>query len=68
MNDFPILRYFQYTHLPVHLLQISQPFCNLAEEIVKDFQDAPNSFDVEEVEAGLRKLLEAKDCIVRSGL
>jgi hypothetical protein len=34
----------------------------LAEQMVRDLPDGP------ELSAGLRKLLEAKDCFVRAGL
>lgn len=61
MND-PILKYFEYNHLPPRLLIISRPFCELAKQIDKE--------DLNPVEkaVGLRKLLEAKDCFVRAAL
>jgi len=55
-----ILRHFEYGHLPVHLTAISQQCARLAGEMVDRLEDGP------ELEAGLRKLLEAKDCFVRS--
>ena len=58
-----ILKYFEYAHLPPHLQDISKPFHDLAHEIVQ--RESNNGA---EVTAGLRKLLEAKDCIVRSAL
>lgn len=58
----PIMKYFQYKHLPAKLAEASQPFCELAIEIDEEFPDSP------EKTAGLRKLLEAKDCIVRAAL
>lgn len=59
----PIMRYFDYEHLthPV-LIEASAPFCELAREIDARLPDGP------EKSAGLRKLLEAKDCIVRAAL
>lgn len=58
----PIMKFFQYDHLPAHLQEISAPFGELAMRI---FREQPMSA---ERAAGLRKLLEAKDCIVRAGL
>lgn len=61
MNN-PILRYFEYAHLPAHLQDISKPFADLANEMSGSLFPGP------EVSAGLRKLLEAKDCFVRAAL
>lgn len=58
----PILKYFTYRHLPPSLQVVSQPFCELAEKLEQDIKDGP------EKSAGLRKLLEAKDCFVRAAL
>jgi hypothetical protein len=58
----PILKYFQYSHLPARLQEISKPFALLAQLIETDTPGGP------EKSAGLRKLLEAKDCIVRANL
>ena len=55
-----MLQFFQYDHLPEKLQGVSKPFCDLAHEIAKIYPANP------ERTAGLRKLLEAKDCIVRS--
>ncbi|MEU8968151.1 hypothetical protein AB0D11_02550 [Streptomyces monashensis] len=57
-----VLRYFEYDHLPEHLQAFSQPFHGLAHGLVDHLPDGP------ELTAGLRKLLEAKDCIVRAAL
>jgi len=54
------LKYFEYEHLPEHLKKISQPLCDLAKEMEARLPDGP------EKSAGLRKLLEAKDCFVRT--
>lgn len=62
-NPFPykrILKYFKYDHLPEHLQAVSKGFHVLAWEI------ADRDSEVEETMAGLRKLLEAKDCAVRA--
>lgn len=63
MTDEPIeqiMQFFVYTHLPPHLQAISQPFAELANDIVKL---APRSA---ERTVALRKLLESKDAAVRS--
>jgi hypothetical protein len=57
-----ILRYFAWSHLPEHLQAISRPVGDLATEMVDRLPDGP------ELTAGLRKLLEAKDCFVRANL
>lgn len=56
-----ILRFFEYDHLPPHLQGVSMPFHSLAHQAVLNL-DGP------ELTAGLRKLLEAKDCFVRAAL
>ena len=58
----PILKFFRYSHLPEHLWHVSKPFCDLAHEIDEKYVEGP------EKTAGLRKLLEAKDCIVRASM
>ena len=58
----PIMKYFEYDHLPPKLQDISRPLCELAHYIDVN---TPNGA---EKSAGLRKLLEAKDCIVRASL
>ena len=57
-----ILRYFAWSHLPERLQEISRPVGDLATEMVDRLPDGP------ELTAGLRKLLEAKDCFVRANL
>ena len=57
-----LLRYFKYDHLPSQLQAVSKPFCELAEQIAGAGTIGP------ETTTGLRKLLEAKDCIVRAHL
>lgn len=56
----PMLQFFAYAHLPEHLQAISKPFGVLAEHMVATLPRNP------ERSAGLRKLLEAKDCAVRA--
>jgi hypothetical protein len=58
----PIMKYFEYAHLPQPLQAVSKEFGDLAKWIDMTFPDGA------EKSAGLRKLLEAKDCIVRSAL
>lgn len=57
-----LLGWFDYAHLPEHLQTVSKPFGDLANELVDKLPDGP------ELSAGLRKLLEAKDCIVRAAV
>lgn len=58
----PTLKFFQYAHLPPHLQGVSAPVCELAELMDKNLPEGP------EKSAGMRKLLEAKDCFVRAVL
>ena len=61
-GDEPMLQFFAYEHLPATLQEISQPFGDLARQMVMTLPRNP------ERTAGLRKLLEAKDCAVRACL
>lgn len=56
-----ILKYFKSDHLPQHLADYSR-----ACEVVARFM--ADSLEGAELTAGLRKLLEAKDCFVRAAL
>jgi hypothetical protein len=58
----PILQYFEYSHLPPNLSMVSAPFGRLASWMVENLPRNP------ERSAGLRKLLEAKDCAVRAAI
>jgi hypothetical protein len=58
----PIMKYFEYKHLPNHLQKISEPVGELAKQMDDILPDCA------EKSAGLRKLLEAKDCFVRTAL
>jgi hypothetical protein len=53
------IKYFSYERLPAKLHEISKPIAELMEETLPD---GP------EKSAGMRKLLEAKDCFVRAKL
>lgn len=55
-----MLQFFAYAHLPPHLQAVSKPFGDLASHMVATLPSNP------ERTAGLRKLLEAKDCAVRA--
>lgn len=57
-----IARHFHFDHLPEHLQETSKACHDLAEKMVHELPDTP------ELTAGLRKLLEAKDCFVRAAL
>ena len=58
----PIIKFFEYSHLPAHLQATSAPLCHLAKELCIELPVCA------ETTAGLRKLLEAKDCFVRARL
>lgn len=50
---------FAFEHLPQPLQDVSMEFALTAEKVLQLVPDGP------ELTAGLRKLLEAKDCVVR---
>lgn len=58
----PIMRYFEFAHLPQHLQGVSGDVYGLACSMNAQLPDSA------EKSAGLRKLLEAKDCFVRAAL
>ena len=58
----PIMKYFAYSHLPEHLQEVSKPIGDLAQLMDDTLPDGA------EKSAGLRKLLEAKDAMVRAKL
>ena len=58
----PILRYFEFNHLPPALTSVSEPFHLIAQTMDDRLPDGA------EKSAGLCKLLEAKDCFVRAAL
>lgn len=57
-----ILQFFKFDHLPENLQKVSKPFADLAQMMATTL---PGNA---ETTAGLRKLLEAKDCAVRAVL
>lgn len=56
------IKYFAYSHLPEKLQKVSKPIGDLAQQMEEQLPDGP------EKSAGMRKLLEAKDCFVRAAL
>lgn len=58
----PIMKYFAYEHLSAGLQAVSKPIGELAKLMDETLPDGA------EKSAGLRKLLEAKDCLVRARL
>lgn len=68
MITHTLLRFFKYQHLPQHLQDISKPFAELAESIAARIDPNACEHQMNEYDAGLRKLLEAKDCIVRAAI
>lgn len=62
MTNPPLLQFFDYRHLPEELQRVSRPFYDHAWQLAAFLPHNPES------EMALRKLLEAKDCAVRSVL
>lgn len=61
--ESPLMRYFDYRHLPAGPLRMtSGAFCSLAERVDAGLPAGP------EKTVALRKLLEAKDAAVRAAL
>ena len=56
------IKHFKYDHLPPHLQEVAKPIAELAQQLEDSLPDG------EEKSAGMRKLLEAKDCFVRAKL
>jgi hypothetical protein len=56
------IQYFEYDHLPFEQQEVSKKISALAHELETTLPDGP------EKSAGMRKLLEAKDCFVRASL
>jgi hypothetical protein len=57
-----MIKYFEYTHLPENIQPVSQAVYDLAMHMKWRLPDCA------EKSAGMRKLLEAKDCFVRAAL
>lgn len=60
LDEEPMLRWFDFHHLPDHLKGVSGEFCDLACSIAAMIEPGP------ERTVALRKLLEAKDAAVRA--
>jgi hypothetical protein len=61
-REYPILKFFDYQHLPPVQQDISKPIADAANWMAQSLPQCA------ETSAGLRKLLEAKDCFVRASL
>lgn len=57
-----LMQFFKFDHLPAHLQEPSRSCCELAKKMDESLAEGA------EKTAGLRKLLEAKDCFVRAVL
>ena len=62
LDNEPMLRWFEFDHLPEHLKDFSRPFYVLAVQLVLKIERSP------ERTVALRKLLESKDAAVRAAL
>lgn len=62
MQEERMLKWFSYSHLPVHLQEVSKPFGELAMLMDSMIESGP------ERTVAFRKLLEAKDAAVRAKL
>lgn len=60
-----LLSLFEYGHLPPDLASVSSRFAELAHEMVDQRPETDSRDEPYELIAGLRKLAEAKDCMVR---
>lgn len=56
------INYFEFEHLPEPLREVAEPISELAHMMLD------NIVYSEQLEIGLQKLLEAKDCFVRARL
>jgi hypothetical protein len=56
------IKYFNYDHLPERLQEVVKPIFHMAHWMEETLPDSA------EKSAGMRKLLEAKDCFVRAML
>lgn len=57
-----MLKWFEFSHLPLGLQEVAKPFMDLAIFEIANIKAGP------ERTASLRKLLEAKDAAVRAAL
>lgn len=61
-NTVHLATLFEFGHLPPHLQTVSAKCADLATAMIQALPDGP------ELSAGLRKLVEAKDCFVRAAV
>lgn len=61
-KENPIMQYFAYAHLPAPLKNVSMVLAHTAQLLNEQLPDGPEKF------TALRKMLEAKDCFVRSAI
>lgn len=61
-NFDPLLRWFDYVHLPLHLQKVSKLFAGIAINLCEHLPASA------ERTVALRKLLEAKDAAVRAAI
>jgi hypothetical protein len=62
MDEDRMMKWFDCTHLPNELIEVSQPFGLMARKLCHDLQPGP------ERTVALRKLVEAKDAAVRAAV
>lgn len=62
MENYAILAFFAVDHLPPHLADVAAHVAEVADHMARTLPACA------ETSAGLRKLLEAKDCFVRAAL
>lgn len=60
-TNYPIMKFFVFDHLPSKLQEVSHDFAAVALSMAKAPRNAETS-------AGLRKLLEARECAARAAL
>lgn len=63
LNDHRMARYSNFSHLPTQLQSVSEPFHHLFWQILD-----MDLHDEAERTAAIRKLREAKDCVVGAAL
>jgi len=61
-----LLRWFTYNHLPPAIQHVPQACAALAEHMVEVLDSDPSPDTIDQLDAGLRKLIEAKDCFTRA--
>lgn len=64
----PLLKYFDYDHLPPELQVISKPFKGLADALALRLGEITDPGPGAQLNRCLQKLLESKDCAVRAAL